>query len=307
VIEYWKRMAIMVDIEKSAAIANLTDQEEALQRKSTTSDIERTGPAPNDTTGLQPPDGGLLAWTQVIAGCFINMMAWGYPSAFGVYQLYYRDTLGLPEAQISWIGSVQTFLAFLTCTFSGRLADAGYVRSTMIAGCFLVVFGTFMTSLASEYWQIMLAQGLCTGLGLGVMFMPPLSVINSYFSKKRSYALATAAMGTGIGSVVFPAVVQYLIPQVGFACAVRCSAFVALFLSVAAVLMIRPRLLPRTSGPLIEWEAFRELPYVLYALGAFLFFWALYFGFFFVGSPPLSLSLSFAGAPSLRKPVSSVS
>jgi MFS transporter, MCT family, solute carrier family 16 (monocarboxylic acid transporters), member 3 len=235
---------------------------------------------------FQPPDGGFVAWSQVFAGCLVNSMSWGYPSTFGVYQLYYRDTLRLPEAQISWIGSLQVFLAFGTCILSGRLADAGYVKSTIAAGSFLVVFGTFMTSLSTEYWQIFLAQGVCTGMGLGIMFMPPLSVINSYFETKRSYALAISATGTGIGSVIFPATVQYLIPQIGFPWAVRCSGFVALFMSIIAILILKPRLKPRTLGPLVEWDAFKEAPYVLFALGAFLFFWALYFGFFYVSQNP---------------------
>ncbi|KAK0670792.1 putative monocarboxylate transporter [Cercophora samala] len=231
-----------------------------------------------------PPDGGLAAWSQVFAACLINMLAWGYPAAFGVYQLYYRDTLQLPEAQVSWIGSLQVFLAFALCIFSGRLADAGYIKSTIIAGTFLVVFGTFMTSLCKEYWQIFLAQGLCTGLGLGVIFMPPLSVVNSYFKRKKALALAISATGTGFGSVIFPAVIQYLIPKVGFAWAVRCAGFVALGISVVSVVLLRPVLKPRRSGPVFEWEAFREGPYLLFTLGAFLFFWALFFGSFFINA-----------------------
>jgi predicted MFS family arabinose efflux permease len=139
-----------------------------------------------------------------------------------------------------------------------------------------------MTSLCTEYWQIFLAQGLCTGVGLGLIFMPPMSVINSYFLKNRSSAMAIAATGTGLGSVIFPATIQYLIPRIGFPWAVRCAAFVALSVSVLAVLLLRPQLRPRKAGPLIEWDAFKEGPYLLYILGAFLFFWALYFGYFYV-------------------------
>jgi Major Facilitator Superfamily. len=233
----------------------------------------------------EPPNGGLLAWSQVLGGILLNMLAWGYPTSFGVYQLYYRDTLKLPESQISWIGSLQVFLACAMCTFSGRLADAGYIKSTIIAGSFLIVFGTFMTSLAKEYWQFFLAQGICIGLGLGIIFMPPVSVINSYFTTKRSFVLSVAATGTGFGAVVFSATVQYLIPKVGFPWAVRCAAFVALSIATLAVLILRPRLQPRKSGPLFEWEAFKEAPYAFYTLGAFLFFLALYFGFFYVSVP----------------------
>lgn len=272
-------MAVKPDVEKAAP----TDPRLPRSDGDSTSGTEDALPQAEEDE-FQPPDGGIVAWSQVLAGGLINMMAWGYPTTFGVYQLYYRDTLKLPESQISWIGSLQVFLAFAMCTFSGRLSDAGYVKSTIAGGSFLVVFGTFMTSLASEYWQIFLAQGLCTGLGLGVIFMPPLSVVSSYFKEKKSLALTIAATGTGFGSIVFPATIQYLIPRVGFGWAVRCAAFEALFVSTVAILLLKPRLKPRKSGPLVEWDAFKEGPYLLYSLGAFLFFWALYFGFFYVSS-----------------------
>ena len=231
-----------------------------------------------------PPDGGWLAWSQVLATLLTCTISWGLPSAFGVYQIYYRDTLKLPQSQASWIGSVQFLLTYGICTFSGRLADAGYIRSTMAAGAFLVVLGTFMTSLGSKYWHFFLAQGVCVGVGLGVMFMPPLSVTSSYFRKNRTMALTSAATGTSLGSVVFPAIIQYSIPRVGFGWAVRITGFVALFCMMTAIILIRPQLPPRKSGPIVEWAAFKEVSYALYAIGAFLLYWALFFVAFYINS-----------------------
>ncbi|TDZ51605.1 Aspyridones efflux protein apdF [Colletotrichum trifolii] len=230
------------------------------------------------------PEGGWTAWSQVLAGNMLNALAWGYPATFGVYQLYYTEKLQLPSAQISWIGSIQIFLTFALCTVSGRLTDAGYARQTVFAGCAVVVLGTFMTSLCTTYWQIMLAQGICTGAGLGVLFMPGVAIIGSYFKQRRSLALAISATGTGVGSLIFPSTLQYLIPQIGFPWAVRCSAFVALAVAILANILLRPRLPPRRSGPLVEWAAFREGPYILFALGVFLYFLALYFGFFYINT-----------------------
>lgn len=231
---------------------------------------------------FKPPGGPLRAWMQVFAAHLINTMTWGYAGTFGVYQLHYTQSLGLPAAQVSWIGSVQVFLTFAVCAPSGRLVDAGYAREAAIVGCSLAVLGTFMTSLATAYWQIFLAQGICTGLGLGIAFMPALSVTSSYFRKNRAFALSVSTAGTSVGSVIFPATVQYLTPKVGFPWAVRCAAFIALVNSVAACLMLRPYLPPRKAGPWVEWTAFRELPYMLFALGSFLNFYAIYTGLFFV-------------------------
>ncbi|OLN90167.1 Riboflavin transporter MCH5-like protein 21 [Colletotrichum chlorophyti] len=217
-------------------------------------------------------------------------MTWGYPAIFGVYQLYYTETLGLPRAQISWIGSIQIFITLFLCTLSGRLADAGFSRHALLAGSLLAVFGTFMTSLTQRYWEILLAQGICTGIGLGLMFMPTIAVISSYFKRRRAMALTFAAAGTGTGSTVFPATVQYLTPQIGFPWAVRCSAFIALLLVIVMNLLFRPKLRPRKTGPLAEWGAFREPIYLLFSCGSFFYFWALYFGFFYVSAGGCSSS-----------------
>ncbi|KAK1538636.1 major facilitator superfamily transporter [Colletotrichum paranaense] len=278
----------------SAELPTTTEKEKEIQTTTgtaTATDEEETSEADEHQVrewsaehDLVYPEGGWTAWSQVLAGNMLNALAWGYPATFGVYQLHYTETLRLPASQVSWIGSVQIFLTFAVCTVSGRLTDAGYARHAVSVGCAFVVFGSFMTSLCTRYWQIMLAQGICTGLGLGVLFMPGVAIIGSYFKKRRSLALAVSATGTGVGSLIFPSTLQYLIPQVGFPWAVRCSAFVALGVATIAIALLRPRLPPRKAGPLLEWSAFRELPYILYTLGVFFYFMALYFGFFYINT-----------------------
>ena len=85
----------------------------------------------------------------------------------------------------------------------------------MLGGTILLLIGTFTTSLSATYWQIFLAQGICTGVGMGMTFMPAVAVVGSYFATKKTMALAIAASGAGSGSVVFPAMVQYLTAQIG--------------------------------------------------------------------------------------------
>lgn len=159
------------------------------------------------------PDGGTLAWLQVLAGHLTNALTWGYSASFGVYQLHYTTTLNLRQSQVAWIGSVQIFLTFFVGTLSGRSADVGYAQYTALLGSTLLVFGTFMTSLATTYCQIFLAQGLCTGLGIGILYLPAVAVIGTYFSKNKAMALATSACGSGNGSIVFPLIVQLLEPK----------------------------------------------------------------------------------------------
>lgn len=231
-----------------------------------------------------PPDGGLTAWTQALMTHLIVFNTWGYIISFGVFQTYYVTTLNHPPSDISWVGSVQIFLLFFVGTFSGRATDYGLFRITFLLGSILQLIGVFMTSLSTKYWQIFLAQGICTGLGNGLVFCPALALLSTYFSTKRSLAIGIGASGSATGGLVFPVIVQQLLPKIGFPWTVRVLGFVMLAIMLVTLTFTKPRLPPRKSGPLVEWGAFKELPYTLFAVGMFLNFWGLYFAFYYIGS-----------------------
>ncbi|OGM48907.1 putative monocarboxylate permease [Aspergillus bombycis] len=239
---------------------------------------------PSPTPIDPPPDGGLNAWTQAVMGHMVCFNTWGYIASFGVFQAYYQSSLGVSSSAISWVGSVQIFLIFFIGTFSGRALDAGFFRPVYYTGVVLQLLGVFMTSLATRYWQLFLAQGICTGLGSGLQFCPVMGLVATYFAKRRVFALAFGLVGSGTGGMLFPGLVKALMPVIGFGWTLRVLGFVMLGTSIPAMALLKPRLPPRRSGPLVEWSAFKEPAYVLFCLGMFLNFWGLYFAFYYVGA-----------------------
>ncbi|KAL1983105.1 hypothetical protein VTN96DRAFT_518 [Rasamsonia emersonii] len=231
-----------------------------------------------------PPDGGFKAWTQVALAHLVICNTWGYINSFGVFQTYYTETLGHSPSDISWVGSIQIFLLFFIGTFSGRATDAGFFKFTWSVGAIIEIFGIFMTSLCKKYWQFFLAQGIVQGIGCGLMFCPTLSLLPTYFSKRRALAMGLAASGSATGGMVFPAVVMSLLPRVGYAWTMRTLGFITLATLLPCFLFLQQRLPPRKTGPLVEFAAFKEAPYSLFAIGMFLVFWGLYVGFFYIGS-----------------------
>ncbi|KAG9605838.1 MFS monocarboxylate transporter-like protein, partial [Aureobasidium melanogenum] len=230
------------------------------------------------------PDGGLQAWTQVAMAHLTVFSTWGWVTSYGVFQEYYRTSLGLDPSAISWIGSIQIFLLFFLGTFSGRALDAGLFRPVYLAGTALQLLGIFSMSAATKYWQLFLSQGLCIGIAGGLQFCPVMSLVSTYFVKKRSFAIGFVTIGSCTGGVVFPIVVQQLLPRIGFPWTVRVCGFLMLFTNILCNLVFRTRLPPRKAGPIVEWSSFREPTYVLYCAGMFFNFWGLYFAFFYVGS-----------------------
>lgn len=94
---------------------------------------------------------------------------------------------------------MQTFFNMFMGVLAGALLDSGYIRVAMITGAFLEVFGMFMTSLSSQYWHFILAQGLCVGLGSGLLSLTSLAIIPLYWQKRRMTAAGLAATGSGLG------------------------------------------------------------------------------------------------------------
>ena len=105
-------------------------------------------------------------------------------------------------SNISWIGSLQACLYIGVGFFTGPLFDQGYLRSLLISGTFCLVFGMMMTSLCREYWHLVLAQGLVVGLGCGLVFVPAIAVLPTYFSSKRALTLGIGASGSSLGEEV---------------------------------------------------------------------------------------------------------
>jgi len=241
------------------------------------------------STHLKPgpaPDGGWTAWSQSIGVHLVIFSTWGYVNSFGLFQTYYSTSLvpARSASDIAWIGSVQVWLLFFIGTFSGRLTDAGYFRPVFLCGCAMQLLGTFTASAAGgSYWQLFLSQGVVTGIANGLLFCPCLSLLASYFSKHRAVALGLAASGSATGGMVLPAMVETLLPRIGFGWTIRALAFLMLGIQVVCFILLKPRLPPRKSGPYIEWAAFRELPYTFFTVGMFLIFWGIYTAFYFVG------------------------
>jgi predicted MFS family arabinose efflux permease len=119
--------------------------------------------------------------------------------------------------------------------------------------------------------------------GRSLVFTPSVTLLAQYFLKKRGLAIGIAAAGAASGGMVYPAIVETCLHRIGFGWTVRIMGLVMLVTQLLAVFMLKPRLGPRKAGPIVEWAALKELPYVLYMLGSFLLFWGLYFAYFYVG------------------------
>ncbi|KAK1594574.1 major facilitator superfamily domain-containing protein [Colletotrichum navitas] len=224
----------------------------------------------------QPPDGGHVAWLQVAGSFFLFFNSWGIIGSYGIFQTYYQAHMADDASvdAIAWIGSIQSCLLLLVGVLVGPLYDAGYFRSLTLTGTALVFVGMAATSFATRYWQTLLAQAFCVGLGAGCLYIPSVAIIPQYFSARRALATGIATTGSSFGGVVYPLIVQSLLPRVGFPWAIRVFAFISLATNAFSFAVLRQRGSDapgkRRRRVMLDLAAYREASFVV--LSAAMFF-----------------------------------
>ncbi|TBU21821.1 major facilitator superfamily domain-containing protein [Dichomitus squalens] len=253
---------------------------------------ELTTKTNSPTTSSSFPEGGLRAWLTVLGGSMVVMCTFGIVQSFGVFQDYYTR-VSLKEhspSQISWIGSFQLFLLFAVALPSGRLYDEGFFRYLIACGSLLYLFSVFMLSLTKphKYYETFLSQGLGVGLGMGLLFLPSLSISSQYFRARRSLAMGCVIAGNSAG---FGWAVRYLC-RLLLTCTglliynIRAYGFISLLLLSLSFLSMKTRLPSRRerpdAPPIVVKPLLIDVPYMICVAGAFFTFWGLFFPFFYL-------------------------
>jgi len=146
----------------------------------------------------------------------------------------------------------------------------------------MVVFGMMMTSLCTTYWQLMLAQGLCVGIGSGCLFLPAIGIVPSYFTTKKAFAMGISASGSSFGGIIYPIIFHRIQPSVGFGWATRIIGFIALAVQLIPCFCIKARAFPSVRRKLVDLSAFKEPAFTLFCVASFVGFIGLYVPFFYV-------------------------
>lgn len=143
------------------------------------------------------------------------------------------------------------------------------------------------------------------GLGGALLNSPAYGSIAHHFNVRRGFATGIASTAGGIGGIVFPIMLQKLLPQLGFAWSTRILGFIMLGLSVPANLWIKARLPPRRetmyagasehrslrsrlASFVPNFGVFRDKRFAMATAGIFFMEWGLFI--------PLTFIVSYAAA-----------
>lgn len=235
-------------------------------------------------------EGDFLSVSAAIGAFLVQVCSYGYTTSFGVYQAYYAQhyLANRSPSAISWIGSTNAFLFDTVGLVSGRLYDLGYFYHLLIGGSLLQAFSLFMLSLAKpgQYYQVFLAQGICSGCASGLLFVPTMAVLSQHFKNHLAPVMSLVMSGSCLGATIHPIMLNYLLNgPLGFSNSVRASAGFISGLLLLACLLMRTRSSPSHSVTSLISAATKcahDSAYLLGTVGLFFYMLWYYYPLFYL-------------------------
>jgi len=135
---------------------------------------------------------------------------------FGVFLRPLTTEFGWERGALSGAYSLKLFLAGLFSIPSGRLSDRYGPRYLVTIGGLLVGVGFLLMSQVSSLWQVYLIWGVIFGVAGSACYVPIVSTIPKWFTKRRGMAVGITVTGFGLGGMISAPLAQWLISSYGW-------------------------------------------------------------------------------------------
>ncbi|KAL8608637.1 hypothetical protein ACOMHN_002866 [Nucella lapillus] len=210
-------------------------------------DAEGTRTDDASTESVYVPEGG-WGWMVTVAGFVVAFIVDGIMASFGLLIPNLMETFGadmaitsLPQAILGAVYQVSgPMTAFLVQRWGCRLVG--------LCGGVIAALGVAASAFAPNIHLFILGFGLVAGVGVGLIYLPSITMVNAYFHKKRGMVAGIITSGSGFGLLALAPLTEILMEEYGWRGCYLIMAAITLNFCVCASLMrpLHPR--PPTSS-----------------------------------------------------------
>ncbi len=131
--------------------------------------------------------------------------------AFGVFIIPITTEFSWDRGALSVALSMTSLIGGCLSLISGTLTDRYGPRILLTIAGLTSGAGFLLMSCISSLWQVYLIWGGLLAIGLACSYIPLITTIPRWFTKRRGIATAIAVSGFGIGGMFWPPLVRWLI------------------------------------------------------------------------------------------------
>ncbi len=163
----------------------------------------------------------------IVASVFVAQlfMSGFYSYGFPLFVVPVQEAFDASVTDVMWSMSGAGLAGIASAPLFGPLVDRWSARGLMLIGCASLAAGLMLMSVSTSVTQFALVFALL--IGTGATLLGPLTgsaVVSRWFDENRGKALGIAAMGTSVGGVVLPQLLELWIGEFGWRGAMRALA-----------------------------------------------------------------------------------
>lgn len=141
----------------------------------------------------------------------VHVIADGVTYTFGIFYIELCTYFDASKGKTAWVASILVSTTFCVGPIASALTNIYGCRTVTIVGSILASFGMFISVWAPNVTFLFLSIGICTGVGLGLMYLPAIVSVSMYFDRKRAFATGIAVCGSGFGTFALAPVIEALV------------------------------------------------------------------------------------------------
>lgn len=147
----------------------------------------------------------------VAASFLIATLAYGAEASFGVFFKPMAGEFGWGRAETSGPFAIYIVVSGFLTIISGKLSDRFGPRRLVSIGGIILGLGYLLMSRINALWQLYLFYTLLAAVGISTIYVPLVTLIARWFTKRRALACGIGTCGLPFGIVVIPPVASRII------------------------------------------------------------------------------------------------
>ncbi|XP_039961035.1 monocarboxylate transporter 5 isoform X3 [Bactrocera neohumeralis] len=162
-----------------------------------------------------PPDGG-WGWMVVFGSFMIHIITDGMTYSFGLFYDEFLTYFNEGSGYTAWIVSIMVGVTYASGPISSSFVNRYGCRAVTIAGAIFAAACIVASIFAQNVLTLIFTIGIGTGFGLGLIYLPAIVSVTTWFEARRSLATGIAVCGSGFGTFVFAPLTEHLIGSFGW-------------------------------------------------------------------------------------------
>lgn len=159
----------------------------------------------------------LLPWFVVSFGFLALGLAFSARATLGLVMPFWEAELGWSRSFVSGVGASALVVMAIVAPIAGRLVDRHGPRAALSAGLLALAAGSFMIAATSNQIVFLLAFGLVSAVGFGIVAIHVVSTaVARMFEQNRGLAMGAATSGATAGQFVIVPLIAAVLSVAGW-------------------------------------------------------------------------------------------